>query len=149
MDNIVVKWFAQQRGSGMMCAVLQAVWLSQIMENYNKSTHVFAESVFFSYKIFYYIFFNYVTKHGIRWGRKKIYGHVPLMLITLFLSLCPRHQRHPLHPADRDEDSPQCPKGQERGDISTSALPDNCSPLVNVRAAPGPLQRRHPGATTY
>lgn len=53
MDNIVVKWFAQQRGSGMMCAVLQAVWLSQIMENYNKSTHVFAESVFFSYKIFY------------------------------------------------------------------------------------------------
>lgn len=56
MDNIVVKWFAQQRGSGMMCAVLQAVWLSQIMENYNKSTHVFAESVFFSYKIFYLIF---------------------------------------------------------------------------------------------
>lgn len=57
MDNIVVKWFVQQRGSGMMCAVLQAVWLSQIMENYNKSTHAFAESVFFSYEIFYFIFF--------------------------------------------------------------------------------------------
>lgn len=40
----------------MMCAALQAVWLSQIMENYNKSTRVFAESVFFSYKIFYLIF---------------------------------------------------------------------------------------------
>lgn len=40
----------------MMCAVLQAVWLSQIMENYNKSTHAFAESVFFSYEIFFFIF---------------------------------------------------------------------------------------------
>lgn len=126
-----------------MCTALQAVWLSQIMDNYNKSTRVFAESVFFSYEI---LLFFPNRRHAV--DGKKVASRVPLMLITPFLPLCPRHQRHPLHPADRDEDSPQCPKGQERGDISTSALPDNSSPLVNVRAAPGPLQCRHPGATT-
>ncbi|KAA8581860.1 hypothetical protein FQN60_008600, partial [Etheostoma spectabile] len=33
-----------------------------------------------------------------------------------------RHQCHPLHPADRDEDSPERSKGKERGDISTGRV---------------------------
>lgn len=30
-----------------------------------------------------------------------------------------RHQCHPLHPADGDEDPQECPKGKEGGDINT------------------------------